>query len=439
MPSDGGGGLRVEVGTARTQFALAMIGHSVRHPPSASIPVPSPLSLLPIALAAGNGCVDGTPAAALVAAGFTLLQRSAPLVRALAGRRSAILLPPSRAAITALAASDGRGAVVLDPFAHAPALGAQLREADVGAVFTTRATAAVLPVGERVTVLLDDAPRSATVVVSGTEARIDLGSHFGLDLEGEPEEGRDEECLVAFGARGGAAHTHRSLLAGARGAVDATSMLPHDHVLAALPLTELWAFLVSMAAPLLSGARVSTLPRFDAPTALRAIEEQGITMLAATPSTYEALAAALEQRGTPLSAPPLRVCLCGGAMATMPLQERWHALTGVELRQAWGCAEAPLCLFNVPHLPNRRGTAGIPFPGVRLSVRDALSHRPVPHGAPGELWVRGAQLFSGYVGSAPAGRCVIDGWLQTGTVAQERDDGAFALVPPANSVKAGVV
>ncbi|NUR34387.1 MAG: hypothetical protein HOQ30_10285, partial [Gemmatimonadaceae bacterium] len=65
-----------------------------------------PLSLLPLALAAGGGRVNEHEAQQLVAAGLTLLQRSAPLVRALAGRRSAILLPTSSAILTALAASE---------------------------------------------------------------------------------------------------------------------------------------------------------------------------------------------------------------------------------------------------------------------------------------------------------------------------------------------
>src|SRR5215208_2325860 len=80
----------------------------------------APLSLLPLAAAAGGGRVDEYEAQQLVAAGFTLLQRSAPLVRALAGRRAGILLPASPAFLTALAACEGRGAVLINPLA-APA------------------------------------------------------------------------------------------------------------------------------------------------------------------------------------------------------------------------------------------------------------------------------------------------------------------------------
>ncbi|MBW7935238.1 MAG: hypothetical protein H3C62_16850, partial [Gemmatimonadaceae bacterium] len=105
----------------------------------------NPLSLLPIALAAGGGAVDALPAARLVAAGFTLLQRSAPLVRALAGKRGALLLPPSPAVLTALAACDGHGAVLLPAQGDREHLTALFDAAGVGAVFTTRARSAHLP------------------------------------------------------------------------------------------------------------------------------------------------------------------------------------------------------------------------------------------------------------------------------------------------------
>ena len=63
-----------------------------------------PLSLTSIAIAAAGGSIDGDAASVHVAAGLTLLQRAAPLVRALSGRRAAIMLPTSPQFLVALAA-----------------------------------------------------------------------------------------------------------------------------------------------------------------------------------------------------------------------------------------------------------------------------------------------------------------------------------------------
>src|SRR5687768_12704712 len=181
----------------------------------------NPVSVLPLALAAAGGRVGGFEAQQLVAAGLTLLQRSAALVRALAGRRAAILLPTSHHFYVALAACEGRGAVLVNPLAAPAEVAFQLRDADVGAVLTNAALAARVPAGVPL-VLLDDAPRMARIVVDGVARDVDLGTHWGLDLEGEGDvPGSDEECAIVYtsamaGTPRGAILTHRNLLANAR-------------------------------------------------------------------------------------------------------------------------------------------------------------------------------------------------------------------------------
>ena len=177
-----------------------------------------PLAVLPLALAAGGGTVDQFEASQLVSAGVTLLQRSAALVRALSGRRAALLLPTSPQFLVGLAASEGRGTVLINPLAAPAEIAWQLRDANVGAVFTLAALAERVP-ATVVRVLLDDAPRSARVLADGAARDVDLGSHFGLALEGEADaEGRDEEAAIVYTSamRGrplGAVLTHRGLLA----------------------------------------------------------------------------------------------------------------------------------------------------------------------------------------------------------------------------------
>ena len=155
------------------------------------------MDTLALRLAAAGGRIDDLPASQLVAAGFTLLQRSAPLVRMLAGRRSALLLPPGPAAVVALAASDGRGAVLLPTDAPASEIGALCAASDVGAVLTIDALRPLVPTSLGV-VLLDAIPRSAMVCTpDGREQTVDLGSHVGLTVEGETDlPGREEEALL---------------------------------------------------------------------------------------------------------------------------------------------------------------------------------------------------------------------------------------------------
>lgn len=396
-----------------------------------------PLALLPLAAASRGGSIDDIPATALVASGLTLLQRSAPLVRALAGRRAALLLPTSPAFLVGLAASEGRGAVLMNPLAAPRELAFQLSDSGVGAVFTTRALAKRLPDGVT-RVLLDDAPRRADVIVEGTTRTIDLGSHFPLDLAGDPDaEGSADEAAIVYTSamRGrplGAILTHRNLLANTRGTIAAADVRGTERVVAALPFSHLFGLVVTGLAPLLAGARITTMPRFHPGRALELLEADRTTMFVGVPAMFIAMIAAIERRGRPLDRGALRVCICGGAPLAAEVQDRWFDATGVELRQGYGLTEAsPVVLVNRTALPNARGTLGVPLPGVEVAIRDLDSFAPLPDGAVGEICVRGATVFPGYVrargANPPAGLEVRDGWLRSGDLGLRRADGAITF------------
>ncbi len=161
----------------------------------------SPFSLVPYALAASGRSIHGLPMNTLVAAGFTLLQRSAALVRALTSSRPAILLPSGAATLTALAACDGHVALVVDPETQHSTLARQLADADVGVVFTLsalteRLTAEML--ASLVIVLLDDVPAHATVRANASARTVDLGSHVALRVEGLTNVPLSEQPMVSW-------------------------------------------------------------------------------------------------------------------------------------------------------------------------------------------------------------------------------------------------
>lgn len=380
-----------------------------------------PFSLLPLALAGQGGRVDDFEVQQLIAAGLTLLQRSAPLVRALSGRRSAILLPTSPQFFTALAASDGRGAVLVNPLASRYEIAHQLRDANVGAVFTNAALARHLP-DDVPRVLLDDAPRSARVIAAGTERDVDLGSHHGLELEGESDViGSDDEAAIVYtsamaGTPLGAILSHRNLLANARATVRAAGITADDRVLALLPFSHLFGLTVTANAPLLAGGSVITMPRFNPSRAVELIASGAVTAVVGVPVVFRAMLAAFERRETQESG-ALRLCICGGAPLERELQDRWCEVTGVELRQGYGLTEAgPVALFNSVDRPNARGMLGVPFPGVDVKVSEDE-----------EILVRGESVFRGYVSGGEHGLQVRDGWLHTGDRGSAHADGTIAF------------
>ena len=406
-----------------------------------------PLALYPLALAAGRGRIGAAgdettfDAQQLVAAGLTLLQRSAPLVRALSGRRSAVLLPTGPAFVTALAASEGRGAVLVNPLAAPREIAFQCADADVGAVFTSRALAPRLPAGMPF-VLLDDAPRAARVVTPERTQDVDLGSHFGLSIAGESDvRGRDEEAVIVYtsamaGTPLGAVLTHANLLANARATVEAAANDADDDVLALLPFSHLFGLTVSGAAPLLAGGRVRTMERFS-PVRAAELLADGVTEVVGVPAVFHAMLAAVERRGLDLRHSALRVCICGGAVLPRELQDRWADVTGVQLRQGYGLTEAsPVCLFNRVDRPNVPGTLGVPFPGVDVAIMRPVDYlvthgemeeaAPLPDGERGEICVRGENVSRGYLRDA-TGLPRRGDWLCTGDEGRRNPDGTVSF------------
>ena len=409
----------------------------------------NPLALLPLAIAAGGGRIaaagdqsSNLEAQQLVAAGLTLLRRSAPLVRALSGRRSAILLPTSPAFLTALAASDGRGAVLINPLAAPAEIAFQCADANVGAILTTTAFAPRLPHGLPA-VFLDAAPNIATVTADGRSTDVDLGSHHGLMLEGERDvEGRDEEVAIVYtsamrGRALGAVLTHRNLLANARSTIDALGITRDEHVLALLPYAHLFGLTVTASAPLMVGGRVTTVERFNP---LKAVEllANDVTMVVGVPAVYHALLTAITRKGVDLRGSALRLCVCGGAALPVDLQDRWADVTGHELRQGYGLTEAgPVCLFNRVDRQNVRGTMGTAFPGVDVGVFPPAHYdngvtvepevEPLADRVAGEICIRGDNVFSGYIGGEP-GLPRRGAWLCTGDEGLRDPDGSVRFL-----------
>jgi amino acid adenylation domain-containing protein len=97
--------------------------------------------------------------------------------------------------------------------------------------------------------------------------------------------------------------------------------------------------------------------------------------------------------------PSLRWVVCGGELLTTDLARRFVAVSGAELANHYGPAEATLNVTSHRY-SSADGAVSVPIGGpvwnTRLYVLDGAL-RPVPPGAPGELYVAGAQLAEGYL------------------------------------------
>jgi long-chain acyl-CoA synthetase len=106
------------------------------------------------------------------------------------------------------------------------------------------------------------------------------------------------------------------------------------------------------------------------------------------------------------------------------------AAAGVTVYDGYGLTEAaPVVTINALG-PGRdhptAGSIGLPLPGIEVELRDG-DDEVVDEGDPGRVFVRGANLFSGYW---PDGRDGPDedGWFGTGDIALADESGQLHLV-----------
>ncbi|MDD5298611.1 MAG: AMP-binding protein [Rhodocyclaceae bacterium] len=114
----------------------------------------------------------------------------------------------------------------------------------------------------------------------------------------------------------------------------------------------------------------------------------------------------------------LRIALGGGMSVQRAVAERWQALTGVPVIEAYGLTEtAPAVTINPMDLKAFNGCIGLPVPSTEVSIRDDEG-REQPMGSPGEICVRGPQVMKGYYGQPEetARAMTADGFLLTGDI-----------------------
>ena len=126
----------------------------------------------------------------------------------------------------------------------------------------------------------------------------------------------------------------------------------------------------------------------------------------------------------------LQMTLGGGAAVQRAVAERWKAVTGVTLVEAYGLTEtSPGATTNPLDMKEYNGSIGLPLPSTEVMLRDDAGQE-VGIGPPGEICIRGPQVMKGYWNKPEETAKVIDkdGWLATGDVGVVDDKGFFKIV-----------
>ncbi len=205
-----------------------------------------------------------------------------------------------------------------------------------------------------------------------------------------------------------------------------------DVALLVLPLSHIYALNVGLGACVRVGGTVVLQERFDPIGSIEAIQRHGVTILLGAPPMYVAWDALPTLPDGAFAS--VRIAVSGAAPLSVRTLESFRERTGLVIEEGYGLTEAsPSVTSNTMAPVARPGTVGHPLPDVEMRLVElggGADPGDVALGDPGEVWVRGPNVFAGYHGDAAATAATLtaDGWLRTGDIGIADEDGYLRLV-----------
>ena len=251
------------------------------------------------------------------------------------------------------------------------------------------------------------------------------------------ETGRDDIAFLQYtggttGVAKGAVLSHGNVVSNLQQIspwVDRGFVPGEEVFVTALPIYHIF----SLVANCLMGMKYGVLnvlitnPR-DMPAFVKTLSRLGFTVITGVNTLYNGL---LNTPGfDAVDFSRLKLAIGGGMAMQRSVAERWQAVTGVPVIEAYGLTEtSPAAVANRMDESRFTGAIGLPLPSTEVSIRDDDGNE-LGLNAPGELCVRGPQVMQGYWQRPEATAEVLsgDGWLRTGDIAAIDEKGYLRIV-----------
>jgi malonyl-CoA/methylmalonyl-CoA synthetase len=248
-----------------------------------------------------------------------------------------------------------------------------------------------------------------------------------------PRRNADEVAALCYtsgttGKPKGAMITQANLSAMTASLYAAWGWTERDVLLHALPLFHVHGLFVALQGALYAGARAVLLPSFDPEGVLERLSQGDCTLFMGVPTMYHRLVSANLSQGHSLS--HVRLFISGSAPLSPEVFNGFRSKAGHTILERYGMTEAGMVLSNPLEGERRPGSVGFPLPGVSVRILDPETDADVTPGETGELVIRSGSVCKGYWKRPDASReaFTAGGWLRSGDMARQDEDGYFYLV-----------
>lgn len=359
--------------------------------------------------------------------------------------RVGIVLPPGAGAFIANIAviCAGKTPVNLNFTAGRSAIEASIRQAGIGAIVSAEVMRAKLPNFPWPERILD--VRQEIAAAGGKRAILPwliaawiLPNQIFANWVGVSNVGDRAEAALLFtsGSSGepkGVVLTHRNILANCA-QISSLSILPRScTMLGCLPVFHSFGFTVTLWYPLLRGCTLISVPSpLDTRRIIDAIKDEEVTTLLGAPTFIRPIL----KKAKPVELRSLDLVVTGAEKLPDDLQQGFLETFHLGILQGYGLTETtPVTSINQPHPPvttdtaeeqigAKTGSVGRLLPGMTARIVDPETGAELDLTSIGMLWLRGPNVFSGYLNDAEKTRKAFhDGWFVTGDLARIDLDG----------------
>lgn len=285
----------------------------------------------------------------------------------------------------------------------------------------------------------DRLPGVATIVVVGgpPAPRRTVSWEELLASAGDPPEAKTEPedpAVLAYTSGTtadprGAVLSHANLLANLDQvqSVPALRLSASDVSLIALPLFHVFAMNVALGSTLRSGAAAVLTETEEPRTVAAAAARYRATVLFGASPLFAAWLSSAQEVGNSFAS--VRSAVSGPVPVPGRVVAGFAERFGMTVWDAYALAEAGgVATSTAVGDVAKPGSIGLPPPGVELRLADDGGEE-VEDGDPGEILLRGSNVFSGYWNNPELTSTIFDaGWLRTGDVAYRDEDGYLFLV-----------
>lgn len=219
---------------------------------------------------------------------------------------------------------------------------------------------------------------------------------------------------------------HSGLLFSAERARKWFNLDQNDRCLSIAPPYFSHGLTLTIMTPLLSGGSVAFPASLTEVNLAECLEKLSPTWFSASPTMQLVISEKLGATQSGLKH-QLRFAVSGGAPLPENVRSRLQEALGIPVLAEYGMTEASQISANLPAPGlDKSGTVGIP-PSDTVIITGANGEK-VPQGERGEIWVRGANITTGYLNGPELNKASFcQGWFRTGDIGSFDEDGFLTI------------